>query len=405
MTNRNNCDIIYSKEIMDSMHNDHSHICFIENWRISNEFWFKLGQCEAIIQAISFTAIRPDYREKLHKIALIKGAQATTAIEGNTLSFEEIEEIQNGEDLPPSREYLQKEVENILKGFNAILKEILFDEKISYITEDLIKRFHFIVGDGLGDAFKAQPGKFRRKNVTVGKYRAPNFEKVPKLIENFCDWLSKHFHFGQGQSFSETIIEAIISHIYIAWIHPFSDGNGRTARLIEYYLLLRAGVLDIASHVLSNFYNLTRSEYYRRIELSTEIKDITPFLEYAIQGFLDGLIEILQLIQENQLLITWRNYIHGIFDKNVNQKNEEVIKRRRNLILRLPPYDFLTSNEILELHPTIFKNYQEVSDRTFLRDIDELQKAGLIRKEKNKYKANIEILGGYMAASIQRGET
>jgi Fic family protein len=389
---------------MESMHNDHSHICFRENWHVSNQYWFKLGQCEAIIQAISFTAIRPDYREKLHKIALIKGAQATTAIEGNTLSYKEIEEIQNGENLPPSREYLQKEVENILKGFNAILKEILLDEKISFVTEDLIKRFHFIVGDGLGDAFKAQPGKFRRKNVTVGKYRAPNYEEVPKLIENFCDWLSKHFHFKQGQSFSETIIEAIISHIYIAWIHPFSDGNGRTARLIEYYLLLRAGVPDIASHVLSNFYNLTRSEYYRRIELATETKDITPFLEYAIQGFLDGLIEVLQLIQENQLLITWRNYIYGIFDNVTQQKNEEVAKRRRNLILRMPPYESLTLTEIIDLHSSIFKNYQEVSDRTFLRDIEELQKLDLLKKEKNKYKANIKILGGYMAVSVQKGE-
>ena len=387
---------------MESMHNDHSHICFKENWRISNDFWFKLGQCEAIIQAISFTAIRPDYRKKLHKIALIKGAQATTAIEGNTLSFEEIEEIQNGGVLPPSREYLQKEVENILNGFNAILEEILLNEKILFITGDLIRRFHLIVGDGLGEMFKAQPGKFRKTNVIVGRYRAPNFQDVPNLVKNLCDWLYTQLHFERGQSFAETIIEAIISHIYITWIHPFSDGNGRTARLIEYYLLLRAGVPDIASHVLSNFYNLTRSEYYRRIEVATERKDITPFLEYAIQGFLDGLIEVLQLIQENQLLITWRNYIYGIFDNLSQQKNEEVAKRRRNLILRLPPDKSVTLDEILELHPSIFKNYQEASDRTFIRDIEELQKLELLKKEKNEYKANIETLGGYGSLSPKR---
>ena len=386
------------------MHNNCTHISFNANWTISNQTWYLLGQCDAIIKSISFTPIRPDYREKLHKIALIKGAQATTAIEGNTLSYEEIEEIQDGSDLPPSRKYLQKEVQNILKGFNTILEEILADENISTITPELIQRFHYIVGDNLGDAFKAQPGKFRRNNVTVSKYRAPNFEDVLNLISNLCDWLKKEFHFKKGQSFFETIIEAIVTHIYIAWIHPFSDGNGRTARLLEYYLLLRAGVPDIASHVLSNFYNLTRNEYYRHIELSTQNHDLTPFLEYAIQGFRDGLIEVLEIIQENQLLITWRNYIYGIFS-NKNKGNEAVNDRRRNLILRIPHDRYVDTEEIIELHPSIFKHYQEHSDRTFLRDIDELLSLNLLIKDDNKYKANIELLGGFMAFSVSNSET
>ncbi|MBN2050807.1 MAG: Fic family protein [Spirochaetales bacterium] len=387
------------------MHNNYTHISFKSNWTISNQTWYLLGQCDAIIKSISYTPIRPDYREKLHKIALIKGAQATTAIEGNTLSYKEIEEIQDGIDLPPSREYLQKEVQNILKGFNTILKEILIDEKISTITPELIQRFHSIVGDGLGETFKAQPGKFRRNNVTVAKYRAPNFEEILPLVKTFCDWLKKEFHFIKGQSFHETIIEAIITHIYIVWIHPFSDGNGRTARLLEYYLLLRAGVPDIASHILSNFYNQTRNEYYRRIELSTQNNDVTPFLEYAVQGFRDGLIEVLKIMQENQLLITWRNYIYGIFSDKTVKRNDSVNDRRRNLILRIPHDRYVDAEEIIELHPSIFKHYQKISDRTFIRDIEELLSLKLLIKENNTYKAHIELLGGYMAFSVKNSET
>lgn len=381
------------------MNNDYGHISFKSNWVITDENWYILGQCGALIKAISYTPIRPDYREKLHTIALIKGAQATTAIEGNTLSFEEIEEIQRGFDLPPSREYLQKEVENILKGFNTILKEILVEDTIATITPDLIKRFHLMVGDNLGEAFKAQPGKFRRNNVTVGTYRPPGFEKVPELVERLGSWLAKEFHFIKGQSFHETIIQAIITHLYIIWIHPFSDGNGRTARLIEYYLLLRAGVPDIASHILSNFYNRTRNEYYRYIELSTEQKTPTPFLEYALRGFRDGLAEILEVIQENQLLITWRNYIYGVF--STRKGSEAVNNRRRNLILRIPHDRYCTAEEILELHPSVFKHYQEASDRTFLRDLDELMEIGLLEKGKTGYRARIDILGGYMAFSAK----
>ncbi len=385
---------------MSEMHNDHSHICFKANWEISNEMWYLLGQCDSIIEAISYTPIRPDYREKLHGISLIKGAQATTAIEGNTLSFKEIEDIQKGIDLPPSREYLQKEVQNILNGFNIILKEIIIEEKISVITPDLIKRFHFLVGDKLGESFTAIPGQLRRTNVTVGNYRAPNFEEVSPQVDKLCKWLSKQFHFKKGQNFYEIIIEAIVTHIYIVWIHPFSDGNGRTARLLEYYLLMRAGVPDIVSHLFSNFYNETRNEYYRHIELSTKEKNLTPFLNYAIKGFRDGLFAVLHTIQENQLLITWRNYIYGIFG---NKKGIEAVnKRRRNLIMRFPHDKYIDLQKIIELHPTIFKHYQEITDRTFLRDIEELVSLNLLIKDKNKYKANIEVLSGYMAISAKK---
>lgn len=186
------------------------------------------------------------------------------------------------------------------------------------------------------DHFKATPGRFRNNNVTVGNYLAPEHKDVHGLINQLCDWLQNEFHFGKEQSFEEAVIQAIVTHVYIAWIHPFSDGNGRTARLLEYYLLLRAGVPDIASHVLSNHYNSTRSEYYRQIENATLKKDLTEFIDYAIQGFRDGLYETLNIIQENQLQITWRNYIYGIFNnKKATGKASIAIKRRRNLILRI----------------------------------------------------------------------
>lgn len=65
------------------------------------------------------------------------------------------------------------------------------------------------------------------------------------------------------------------------------------------FLLVRTGVPDIASHVLSNHYNLTRSEYYRHIDQSMRDNDIIKFLQYPIQGFRDGLESVLDVIQEN----------------------------------------------------------------------------------------------------------
>jgi Fic family protein len=282
-----------------------------------------LGECNSLIRSITNTAISPEYLENLHKLSLIKGAQATTAIEGNTLSIEDIEKIQSGRKLSPSKEYLQIEVQNIIKAFNVILEDVIledviFDKKIELISDSLIKRYHKMVGIDLGEHFESIPGKFRNNQVVVGNYKAPYKKDIKVLVDKLCEWLQIEFNFGKNQPFIDAVIQAIVTHIYIAWIHPFSDGNGRTARLLEYYLLLRAGVPDIASHVLSNFYNITRSEYYRQIQNATVKNDLSEFIKYAVQGFRDGLHEVLDTIQENQLKITWSNYIYGIFDEKMS---------------------------------------------------------------------------------------
>jgi len=57
-------------------------------------------------------------------------------------------------------------------------------------------------------------------------------------------------------------LKAVIAHLYLVWIHPFGDGNGRTARLIEFQILLNAGVPRLRRSFSSNHYNLTRMNYY-----------------------------------------------------------------------------------------------------------------------------------------------
>src|SRR5664280_2507344 len=83
---------------------------------LSSQSYYYLGQIQAIIKSISYTPIMPNYREQLLRISLQKGAQATTAIEGNTLSDEEISKIYKGESLPPSKEYQAIEVKNIINA-------------------------------------------------------------------------------------------------------------------------------------------------------------------------------------------------------------------------------------------------------------------------------------------------
>jgi Fic family protein len=393
---------------MDEIKDTHPHISFQKSWQIDEETIYMLGQCESIIQIISNAPIRPEFRQELLLVSMRKGAKATTAIEGNTLSDDEVAIVDSGGELPPSKKYLKIEVKNVIDALNKIRKEVVFDKKDVLITPELIESFHFNVTKNLGDHCEAIPGKFRTSgiNVTVGKYRAPDGQDVKFLMQQFCKWLEKEFGYKTGeQRFSDKVIQAIVTHIYIAWIHPFGDGNGRTARLIEFYILLRAGLPDIASHILSNYYNNTREEYYRQIDNSAKKRSLSDFIKYAVLGFRDGLTEVLDVIQKNQLITSWRNHIYEMLDsRKVGGKTKAVVKRKRNLALNFPVDKFYTINELLRTQAAIIQEYAKLSNVSLKRDITDLLRLGLIIAEGVKYKGNIEILHGSMPLKKSKKE-
>lgn len=382
------------------MHTSYTHICFQPRWTIDGPTQNLLGQCQAYIVAMLGTPIRPDYRQQLLLVALARGAQATTAIEGNTLTEAEIEAIQAGGNLPASKEYLEKEVKNILDAFNSILNELILDKREELISPDTIRRFHRMVGEGLGEAFAAEPGSFRRNNVVVGNYRPPSFEEVPSLVDSLCAWLDKEFHFRAKQSFDEAMIEAIVAHIYIEWIHPFSDGNGRTGRLLEFYILMRAGVPNIASHLLSNFYNKTREEYYRRIEEATVKNELSAFIAYAALGLRDGLKEIFERMQAGLFRITWENYIYdSVGSLREKGKNDMTIRRLRILALAMPIDKAVSATEVASLSAKVAKEYATKSRPTIARDLAALLELKLIVKSDASYRANIDLLRSFAPVS------
>jgi Fic family protein len=380
------------------MKNSLEHISFRPAWTITERMSNLLGQCYAYILTITNTPIRPDYRKKLLEVSLRRGALATTAIEGNTLSEKDMDRIEAGNDLPPSRQYLQREVRNIIEALNLLRGELVEEKKPSLISVRLIQQFHKLVGKGLGDGY-GNPGHFRRKNVTVGNYRPPPFEQVEKLVKKFCDWVSREFHYTGGQNFDEALLQAIVSHVYIAWIHPFLDGNGRTARLMEFYLLLRAGVPDIASHLLSNHYNNTRGIYYQQLRNAAEKGTLTDFILYALEGFRDGLEhDILKVIHDDQIDMTWKNYVHDITGelRRTEGKNEKIIQRVRQLAYYLPSDGFLAVDQIKNADIHISRAYEGLTRPTLKSDLTLLVKHHLLMEENGKYRSNKETLRAFM---------
>jgi Fic family protein len=378
----------------------YEHITFQKTWHLKDETVFMLGQCESIIQAISSAPVKPEYRQRMLVVSLRKGARATTAIEGNTLSEAEVSRIDEGENLPPSKEYLQIEVKNVIDALNQIRNEVIREDKAVVLYPELIERFNYLIGKNLGEHFLGVPGKFRISghNVVVGKYRPPIGADVRPLMIRFCEWMKETFRYEEGkQSFSEQVIQAIVAHVYTAMIHPFGDGNGRSARLIEFYILLRAGLPDIASHILSNHYNDTRQEYYRQLDLCVRQRDLSGFISYAVLGFRDGLKGLLDIVQRNLLEMSWHKFIYDILDsKKATGKSRSIVKRRRTLALEFPVDKWNTANDLVISSGILAKEYATLSPTTLIRDLLELEKLELIVKEKDKYKGNIEIMQGFL---------
>ena len=104
--------------------------------RVRWEDWLALGEAAAMCRSISHAALDPDTAAEFHKLYLAKGVLATTAIEGNTLSEGEVRDHIDGTlTLPPSRQYLGQEIDNIVDACNELIRELAGHGKISLTVE------------------------------------------------------------------------------------------------------------------------------------------------------------------------------------------------------------------------------------------------------------------------------
>jgi len=211
-----------------------------------------------------------------------------------------------------------------------------------------------------------------------------------------CQWLEGETFQGSSAEAKAiyAIIKALLAHLYIAWIHPFGDGNGRTARLLEFQILLNSGIPAPAAHLLSNHYNQTRSEYYRQLDrASASGGDVIPFLLYSVQGFLDGLRGQLDLIREQQWDVTWRNFVHETF----KEKNSPAAVRQRHLVLDLSRSNESTPiSKIKEVSVRVGLAYHGKTQKTISRDIRALQHLKLLTKEQGRVRANKEAILSFL---------
>jgi Fic family protein len=348
--------------------------------------WALLGECSSKIEHVLGTPLREDIAKHLNSVFMIRGAHGTTAIEGNTLSEKQVKRIVEGKtiDLPPTQEYLEREVANVLKSYRTIISQ-LHQGVPFHVTPEELKKLNQMVLDGLECEKDVVPGEYRLWRVGVNDYRCPQGGHIEHMVKLGCDMLNApQWQKAYAGVFVVPILRAILSHLYIAWIHPFGDGNGRTARLLEFDLLVRAGVPIPCAHLLSDYYNRTRPKYYRALSMAQQ--SAKHFVCYAIEGFRELLKEQIELIRVQVYEVTWQNYVYSMFRKFGKSVTAE---RQREVALflgtqadRVKPYDIPT------LSPKLAELYHGKTGRTIRRDVSMLLDMKLIVWEKAQVRAN-----------------
>lgn len=199
-------------------------------------------------------------------------------------------------------------------------------------------------------------------------------------------------HGHEELGFPIAVLKAILAHLYIAWIHPFGDGNGRTAMLIELQLMLQAGASVPASHLLSDHYNRTREMYYIELD-KTSKRDGYPvegFIDYALQGFVDELREQISTIRAEHTRLTWQNYVHDMYPEETPAK-----VRQRHLALDMMPFHWYSPTDIRTISPRVAEDYVGKKSKTITRDLNELEKRQIIVRQGGKFQTNRHIIEAF----------
>ena len=336
--------------------------------------------------------ILPQYADKLEKDIIRKSIHGTAGIEGNPLSEEEVKEILEKSDTQKLLKESEREISNLQSTYK-MFKEVGVNIDNIQLSGNDIKGIHEMITQGL-EKMDNKPGQFRNHEVIVGDkahggvYKPPKIGKdIEKLMFSFVKWID-----SKEVITLYPIYRATLTHYHIGKIHPFGDGNGRTARLMEAMVLRSAGY-KYAPEMMSNFYYQNIDKYFILFHstISDRNQDLTPFIDFV----LNGMIWSLEQIQKK--IATWvrarilKDYFLDIRnDKSITQRQYDLLMAF--LSLDVENFTFAAKNLINDAPFAAL--YRNVHNRAAIRDIDKMMKLGyLINTEEGLFKLNLEFLG------------
>ena len=227
----------------------------------------------ALRERILGAAVELSWIPALQKDTRTRNGHASTAIEGNPLTLEQVRALEEGRELVASDPRSTREVLNYFAGLRYVEKQA---KKKVIGHEDLFK-LHRILAESVMDQGLA--GSYRTIQVRVGRHCPPRAVDVSGLMFELLEWWNK-----QSTELSPVLSSAIL-HYRFEDIHPFADGNGRTGRALALWELYRRGFDSHHIFSVDEYYWEDRPSYYTALNtVRVAGGDLTSWLEYCAEG-------------------------------------------------------------------------------------------------------------------------
>jgi len=368
--------------------------------RTSNpEVVYLTARCHALASVIANIPITPRRQSKLDRLNILRAVRGTTGIEGAQLTEEEVGRIidapRNRSVLPPDRKREEQEARNAEKLMHYVAG-LLDRYPTCSLSEDLVRKLHKITTEKI-DYENNVPGRYRDFPVTVAAYVPPREgSEVRALMARFVSWFNQ-----EVPTTWDAVIRAIVAHFYVVSIHPFAEGNGRTSRAVESFLLRQAGINVRGFYSLANFYYQNREEYVRQLDHTRfeSDPDLTPFVVFALKGLAQELevvhLEVILEVRE----IAFRDFAREVLHERLATKAGE---RMLNFVLQLEAESVPLADIRRGRHP-LAALYRGVTAKTLSRDINYLREHQLIITEEGIVRANFDIMDRFVPSHFHFG--
>ncbi len=244
----------------------------------------------ALRERILGAAVELSWIPALQKDTRTRNVHASTAIEGNPLTLEQVRALEEGREPIASATRSSREVVNYFAGLRYVEKHA---SKKTIRHDDLFKLHRILAGEVMD---QGEAGRYRTISVRVGGYMPPPPADVSGLMFELLDWWNK-----RSATLSPVLSSAILHDRFEA-IHPFADGNGRTGRALPLWELYRRGFDPHHIFSVDEYYWEDRPRYYAALEaVRHQGEDLTGWLEYCTEGLRQTLENVWLRVQAYNL--------------------------------------------------------------------------------------------------------
>lgn len=253
-----------------------------------------------------------------------------------------------------------KSQQMIVNNYNTI--QYIVEHKDEPLTEELLLTIHRLMTEKTMENSE-EAGRFRTNDKVVVAdmvegdiiYTPPSFQEIPEFVESLCDFFNNN-----SRTFIHPIIRGIIVHFMLAFMHPFVDGNGRTARALFYWYMLKEGYKLTEYMSISRVIANSKSNYEKAFRyVENDGNDIGYFVAYNLRALEISFQQLRDYIQRKQREKRAANSF--MMAGNINQRQALILQR-----LKEEPDTIFTVKDVQEQF--------SISSMTARKDLSDLVK-------------------------------